>query len=85
MALPTVHPEPTPSGPNRAARRHPERTNVARAYAGIAEAAAYLDLSEKTIRRLINSGQLTAYRFGNRVVKLKLSDLDAIFTVTSGR
>lgn len=77
MALPTVHPESTPSGhPNRAARRHP----IPRAYVGIAEGAAYLDLSEKTIRRLIDRGELTAYRFGNRVVKLKLADLDAIYT-----
>jgi excisionase family DNA binding protein len=62
---------------NRAARRHP----VPRAYVGIVEAADYLGLSEKTIRRLIDSGQLTAYKFGNRVLRLKLSDLDAVFTV----
>ena len=71
------HPEPTPSGPNRAARRHP----TPRVYVGICDAAEYLNLSEKTIRRLIDSGQLTAYRFGNRVVRLKLTDLDAVFTV----
>jgi excisionase family DNA binding protein len=76
MAAPsTAHP-PARSGPNRAARRHP----TPRAYVGIREAAEYLDLSEKTIRRLIDTGRLTAYRFGNRVVKLKLADLDDVYT-----
>jgi excisionase family DNA binding protein len=70
--------------PNRRARRHPKRAIVGRAYVGIPEAAEYLDLSEKTIRRLIESGRLTAYRFGSRVVKLKLADLDAVYTMTPG-
>ena len=77
--LPARHPEPT-SRPNRAARRHPHAP-VPRAYIGVSEAAAYLDLSEKTIRRLIDSGELTAYKYGPRVLRLKISDLDAVFTV----
>jgi excisionase family DNA binding protein len=71
------------STPNRAARRKaPARATVPRAYVGPAEAAEYLDLSLKTIQRMINDGRLTAYRF-NRVVKLKLSDLDSVYTVTT--
>ena len=36
--------------------------------------------SEKTIRRKIVRGELTAYRFGSRVVKLKVADLDSVYT-----
>lgn len=72
----------TQTVPTRAARRHPERATVARAYVGIIQAAEYLDLSEKTIRRMIDRGELTAYRFGPRIVKLKLSELDSVYTVS---
>ena len=58
MADLPVRPEPTsPRRPSRAARRHPNREPVGRAYVGVAEAAAYLGLSEKTIRRLIARGR----------------------------
>lgn len=86
MADLPVRPEPTPSGPNRAARRAARRRSapretIARAYVGVAEAATYLDLSEKSIRRLIDRGELKAYMFGPKVLRLKLADLDAVFTV----
>jgi excisionase family DNA binding protein len=77
-SLPTASPAESPSRPNRAARRH--RRPTPRVYVGVREAAEYLDLSEKTIRRLIDSGELTAYRFGAKVVKLKLADLDGVYT-----
>ena len=81
MADLPARPEPTSPRPNRAARRHPARESIGRPYVGVAEAAAYLDLSEKTIRRLIDRGELTAYTFGNRCLRLKLADLDAVYTV----
>ena len=68
--------------PNRAARRRATpHTPVPRAYVGILEAADYLGLSEKTIRRLIDSGRLPAYKYGPKVLRLKISDLDAVYTV----
>ncbi len=73
----------TLSPANRAARRGKRdrvRVPVPRAYVGIIEAADYLDVSVKTIRRMIARGELTTYKYGNRVVKLKLSDLDGIYT-----
>jgi excisionase family DNA binding protein len=56
----------SPPGPNRQQRRHRGQT---RAYVGIPEAATYLDVDHKTIRRLISSGKLAAYRLGDRVIK----------------
>ena len=42
----------------------------------IAQAANYLQLSDKTVRRLINSCQLSASKVGGRVWRIKLSDID---------
>ena len=69
--------------PNRAARRHPKpRSAVPRAYVSVLEACEYLGLSEKTVRRLIDRGDLTAYVFGTRrkVVRLKIAELDSVYT-----
>lgn len=71
----------TPDGPNRRNRRHPEQP---RAYIGIPEAANYLDVATKTIRRMITEGRLPAYRLGNRVIKVRISDLDAVLTPIGG-
>ena len=43
---------------------------------GSAEAARYLGITPKTLYRLINEGQLAAFRFG-RVIRLKQSDVEA--------
>ena len=75
-------PKPTPaaaSPPNRATRRHPPKANH-RAYVGIPEAATYLDVTPKTIRRYIAEGKLPAYRLGDRIVRIKIADLDAALT-----
>lgn len=42
----------------------------------VAQAAQYLKVSEKTIRRLIHSGKLVASRVGGRSLRLKKSDID---------
>jgi excisionase family DNA binding protein len=44
----------------------------------IREAAEYVGASTKTIMRLVVSGDLRAYRFGQRLIRLKRSDLDAL-------
>jgi excisionase family DNA binding protein len=42
-------------------------------------AAEYLDVSIKTIRRRIASGELRAYRLGSsRVIRVDLAELDAL-------
>jgi len=42
----------------------------------VSQAADYLQLSDKTIRRLIKSQQLTASRVGNRSWRIKTSDIE---------
>jgi excisionase family DNA binding protein len=43
---------------------------------GLAEAAAYADVSTRTIRRWIAAGTLPGYRVGPRLIKVDLGDLD---------
>ena len=70
---------PAPIAPTRITRHHPAK-RIQRAYIGITEAAIYLDIAPKTVRKLIADGKLPAYRLGERVVKVKLADLDAVLT-----
>ena len=45
--------------------------------ATINEAAAYLGVSPRTIRRRVHDGTITGYRFGPRAVRIDLDELDA--------
>jgi excisionase family DNA binding protein len=45
---------------------------------GLSAAAAYADLSTRTLRRYIAQGKLTGYRIGPRLVKVDLSELDQL-------
>jgi DNA (cytosine-5)-methyltransferase 1 len=42
----------------------------------VSQAADYLQLSDKTIRRLIKNYQLTASKVGDRAWRIKLSDIE---------
>ena len=44
--------------------------------ASIAEAATYIGVSSKTIRRRIADGSITGYRFGPRAIRV---DLDEVY------
>lgn len=46
--------------------------------ASIAEAAAYVRCSSKTIRRRIAEGSLTGYRFGPRAIRVDLDEVDRL-------
>lgn len=46
----------------------------------IADAAAYLSCSVKTIRRLIIGGKLRAYRLGKRAIRVDRTELDKVMT-----
>lgn len=50
----------------------------ARRLTTIADAAVYLDCSQRTIRRRVASGELTAYRLGPRLLRIDLDELDAL-------
>jgi excisionase family DNA binding protein len=43
----------------------------------VAQAASYLQLSDKTIRRLISTKKLAASKVGDRVWRIKLSDIES--------
>jgi excisionase family DNA binding protein len=58
---------PTSDAPNGATRR----------YVKIAEAAEYLQVTDRTIRQMIADGRLTAYRSGTRLVRLDLNEINA--------
>lgn len=46
--------------------------------ASISDAAKYAGVSTKTIRRYVSAGRLTGYRFGPRLVKINLTEVDAL-------
>jgi excisionase family DNA binding protein len=73
-------PASAPSGPNRAARRR----TITQEYIGIPDAAIYLGVAEKTIRRFIRDDKLRAYRLGDRVIKLRLEDVEALLVPIGG-
>jgi len=80
MSAPTLPASaPAPASPARKTRRHPPKPTQ-RAYVGLAEAATYLDVAPKTLRKLIADGYLAAYRLGDKTIKVKLADLDAVLT-----
>ncbi|CUR54663.1 DNA binding domain-containing protein [metagenome] len=51
------------------------------------EAAAYLGVTDRTIRNYISRGELRAYRLAGRLVRLDQSELDAMLRPipTAGR
>jgi excisionase family DNA binding protein len=61
------------------ARRRPEATHRQgeglRRLVSLATAAAYADVSTRTLRRYIAQGRLTGYRVGPRLVKVDLNEL----------
>ncbi len=81
-------PTPTLRSPNR---RAPEGITVSRTrtptpapprrLVTIADAAEYLDCTPKTIRRRISDGTITGFRFGPRLIRVDLTELDAMIRV----
>ncbi|WP_392545267.1 helix-turn-helix transcriptional regulator [Oryzobacter telluris] len=53
-------------------------TNPRREYESLAEAAERTGVSIRTLRRRISSGQLTAYRLGQRVIRVHPDDVDQL-------
>ena len=42
-------------------------------------AAEYIHGSTKTLRRMLASGEITGYKFGDRFIRVDLNELDAKF------
>lgn len=55
---------------------HNQRRNPRR-YITILEAAEYLGVTDRTVRKMVSDGRLTAYRSGRRVVRLRIDEIDA--------
>jgi excisionase family DNA binding protein len=67
------------SGVPRASRADTaRRAKGRRQLVGLSAAAAYADVSTRTLRRYIAQGRLTGYRVGPRLVKADLSELDQL-------
>jgi excisionase family DNA binding protein len=49
-----------------------------RRWAAQAEAAEYLGIDPKTLRRMVAKGQVTGYRMGPRLIRFDLDELDAL-------
>ncbi len=51
-----------------------------------AEAADYSSVTVKTIRRYVAAGRLTGYRLGDRLIRIDLDELEAMFSpIPTGR
>jgi excisionase family DNA binding protein len=55
----------------------PDQPATARKFVSVQKAAAYLDTSPRSIRRAITEGRLTGYRFGQRLLRVDLTELEA--------
>lgn len=55
-----------------------------RRYVKISEAAEYLQVAPRTIRQMVAEGRLTAYRNGQRLVRLDLNEIDATMEAYGG-
>lgn len=51
----------------------------------VAQAAEYLQLSIKTVRRLISENKLTASKVSNRTWRIRKNDLDEYFQENTNR
>lgn len=59
-------------------------TEQPRRLASIADAAHYASVHPRTIRRRIAEGTLTGYRFGPRVLRVDLNEMDSALVPIPG-
>lgn len=62
----------------------PEKSSTRRRYVKIADAAEYLQVTDRTIRAMIADGRLTGYRSGSRLVRVDLNEIDAAMSPFGG-
>jgi excisionase family DNA binding protein len=60
--------------PGRSNKQHRATSDP---YITIDQTAAYLGVTSMSIRNMIHDGRLKAYQLGPRVVRLRLSEIDA--------
>ena len=54
-------------------------------YVSVKQAAAYLQVNEWSIRQMIIRGDLTAFRYGPRLLRVDLTELDALLAAGTTR
>ena len=59
-------------------RTTPVRPAPPRRFATLIEAADYVAVHPKTVRRWVATGRLTAYRAGPRLLRVDLNEVDAM-------
>lgn len=60
-------------------KKSPERdTPVPSRLGSLSEGAADMNVSTRTLRRMISRGELTGYRFGPRMIRIDLDELDRL-------
>jgi excisionase family DNA binding protein len=74
---------PVTSHKNRATRSNPEHGEPS-PHMSIPETAKYLRVNENTVRVMIADGRLKAYRLGERVIRLRRSEIDAAMEEIGG-
>ena len=50
----------------------------------VAAAAQYMDVNPMTIRNMLKDGRLKAYTLGPRVLRIRLSDINAALSLYGG-
>ena len=50
----------------------------------VAAAAQYMDVNPMTIRNMLKDGRLQAYTLGPRVLRIRLSDINAALSLYGG-
>ena len=56
----------------------PAQTSNERRWINQREAAEYLGITDRTLRRMIADGRLPAYRLGPRLLRIDVGDLDGL-------
>lgn len=57
---------------------NPRHVQTARRIGSLADAAESLGVNERTVRRYIADGRLTAFRLGPRLVRVDLAEVEAM-------
>lgn len=60
-------------------------TRAVSAFVTVKQGAEYLGVTERTMRSYIDAGRIQKYRLGPSMIRLKLSDLEALIEPVTGR
>jgi excisionase family DNA binding protein len=71
-------PDTSVVSPNRLDRRHPDAA-AERRWASVLEVAAYLKITDQSVRNMLRDGRIVGYRgLGTRMLRIDLNQVDAV-------